>query len=164
MTETADITGRSPRARAGRFTTAMKRAFIEVLCETANVAAAARAAQVGRATVYEHRARDEEFRKAWDLALEEGADMLEAEARRRAVHGTDRPVYHRGECVGHVREYSDALLTTLLKANLPEKYKERSETRLVDDPLGQLLDEIDGTSVAPRALEPETADQGDQQP
>ena len=46
-------------------------------------------------------------------------DNLEAEAYRRAVEGVERPVYQGGRLVGTVREYSDSLLTIMLRARHP---------------------------------------------
>lgn len=76
------------------------------------------------------RKNDPEFAEAWLLALEAGNDVLEAEALRRAVDGVDEPVFtQKGELAGHVRKYSDTLLALLLKAHLPEKFRERSEVK-----------------------------------
>lgn len=49
---------------------------------------------------------------------------MEAEAFRRGVKGTEKPVFHQGVECGRIREYSDTLLITLLKANRPAKYRE----------------------------------------
>ena len=51
----------------------------------------------------------------------------EDEAFRRAVEGTEEPVYHKGKVCGSVRRYSDGLLTLLLKAGDPDKYADRSK-------------------------------------
>lgn len=126
-----------------------KREFIRVLCETGNVTESARAIGVQPQVMYRIKDRDEEFREAWDLALDEGTDALEAEARRRAVEGVDRPIYQRGELVGYERQYSDQLLIRLLEAHKPEKYRHRAEQRLVEDPLQNVLDEVDGKSASP---------------
>ena len=61
-----------------------------------------------RRTAYYHRNADTTFAAAWDSACDEAADILEAEARRRAVEGTLRPVYQGGRHVGDIREYSDS--------------------------------------------------------
>lgn len=60
---------------------------------------------------------------------------MEQEAFRRAVEGTEKPVFGSmgfrmgsGE-IGRVREYSDTLLIFLLKGARPEKYRERTEIR-----------------------------------
>jgi hypothetical protein len=48
---------------------------------------------------------------------------------RRAVEGTDKPVFSRGVEVGVIREYSDALAMFLAKGHRPKKYRERQEIR-----------------------------------
>jgi hypothetical protein len=68
---------------------------------------------------------DEDYYAAFAEARELVSDKMEAEAYRRAVDGIDRVVYSQGKVVGSQREYSDNLLTLLLKANRPEKYKDR---------------------------------------
>jgi hypothetical protein len=78
------------------------------------------------------------------VAKEEVADLLEAEAFRRAVHGWDEPVgWYKGKAGGVVTRYSDALLIVLLKALRPNRYKERVEMRgaLANLDLNQFPDE-----------------------
>jgi hypothetical protein len=116
--------------RSARFDAEAREKFLTELRRRGNVADAVRAAGFGRTCAYEHRQADPAFAAAWDLAVEEAADGLEAEAWRRAVEGTARPVYHRGREVGEVREYSDTLLVHLLKAHRPEKYRERVAAEL----------------------------------
>jgi hypothetical protein len=60
-------------------------------------------------------------------AEQEAADVLEAEAVRRAVQGVDEAVYFQGEQVGTRRRYSDLLLIFLLKGMRPDKFRERQE-------------------------------------
>jgi hypothetical protein len=48
--------------------------------------------------------------------LEEAADVLLAEARRRAIEGVEEPIMHQGQVVTTVRRYSDLLLIFLLKS------------------------------------------------
>ena len=56
-----------------------------------------------------------------DEAVAEGIDLLEEEARRRAVDGVNkRPIYHRGVQVGEIAQYSDKLLIFLLERRRPE--------------------------------------------
>jgi hypothetical protein len=86
------------------------------------VLASCRHAGASARTIYRHRAKDGKFAAAWERALEDAADVLELEARRRAVRGTERPVYQGGKLVGHVTEYSDTLLMFLLRAARPGKY------------------------------------------
>ena len=109
-----------------RTTDHAREVFLQTLRDTANVSAAARAANVNRRTVYVWRDETPEFAADWDEALEEATDTLEAEARRRALKGVAKPVFYKGEACGTVQEYSDTLMTLLLKAHRPEKYKERT--------------------------------------
>lgn len=97
--------------------------FLDALATGVSVAKAALAGGVSRATVYRWREADEAFAQLWDDAYEAGTDALEDEARRRAVEGTQKPVFYKGEVVGHVREYSDTLLAMQLNARRPEKYR-----------------------------------------
>jgi hypothetical protein len=70
------------------------------------------------------RLREEDFRKRYEEAYECGTNAFEDEVRRRGYAGVNRPVFHKGEVVGHIREYSDSLLMFLLKARKPEVYRE----------------------------------------
>jgi hypothetical protein len=101
-----------------------RRAFLASLAESCNVRASAARAGVGRRTAYRHRVADPVFAEAWADATEAACDLMEEEARRRAVEGVVRPVFHDGKQVGTVRERSDVLLIFLLKANRPEKYRD----------------------------------------
>jgi len=47
-------------------------------------------------------------------ALEHGTDIMEGEARRRAVDGVQEPVFYKGEVCGEVTRYSDKLLQFML--------------------------------------------------
>lgn len=99
-------------------------AFLAAFEETAMVTEAAKIAGVGRATVYEERQRNEEFAVAWADVEERAVESMESEAYRRAVKGVDKPVFHAGEQVGTVKDYSDTLLIFMLKARRPETYRE----------------------------------------
>lgn len=84
---------------------------------------------IGRSTAYDRYARDEGFAARWRAAMDDAADVLEAEALRRATRGVDEPVFYKGERVGTVRKYSDTLLIFLLKGARPEKFRDRYEVR-----------------------------------
>ena len=107
--------------------------FLETLASTGNVSSAIAAADVSRWFVYEERKRDADFAADWDRALEDAADTLEFEARRRAVDGWDEPVYgslgqgHGSGQIGTVRKYSDTLLIFLMKGANPSKYRETTK-------------------------------------
>lgn len=88
-------------------------AFITALGRAGIVLAAAQAAGVDRTTAYRERERNPEFAAQWDEAIDESADRLEAEARRRAT------------TVG-----SDRLLMAMLKAYRPERYGDRQRVEV----------------------------------
>lgn len=102
-------------------------AFLRALSATANVTEAARAAGISRQTAYERRESDPDFAAAWRDALEESCDALEREARRRAIEGTEEPVFYKGDECGRIRRYSDTLLIVLLNAHRPEKYRRNTK-------------------------------------
>jgi hypothetical protein len=102
--------------------------FLKHLAQYGNVSKAAVAAGVSRKYVYTQREADAEFSQAWADAIDQAGDVMEAEAWRRAVKGTKKPVYQSGALVGHVQEYSDTLLIFLLKAARPDKFRENSRT------------------------------------
>ena len=100
---------------------AYQRRMLEALARGLSPAPAARAAGLGRSTAYLWRQSDPDFAAKWDEAVAEGIDLLELEARRRAVDGFNkRPIYHRGVQVGEITQYSDKLLIFLLERRRPE--------------------------------------------
>ncbi len=111
-----------------KFTAEKRAKFLAALAKFGFVAKAARFAGVTREAVRLTRKKDESFAAAWDAALADYTEDLEAEADRRAYKGTLRPVFYKGEKCGVIREYSDTLLIFRLKALRPEVYKDRSES------------------------------------
>lgn len=104
-----------------------KRAMLAALRQLGNISQAAEAAGCSRSAHYLWLRTDPRYHAEVADAMEEAADHLEAEARRRAVEGTEEPVYYQGKPVGAIRRYSDLLLIFLLKAARPEKFRERVE-------------------------------------
>ena len=98
--------------------------FLLALAESGNVSRAAAKAKLSRTQLYNKRMADPDFARVWDEAETLGVSALEDEARRRAYAGVLEPVFHKGVKVGTVRKFSDTLLIVLLKAHLPEKYRE----------------------------------------
>src|SRR6516225_7362240 len=97
--------------RLHTITAQVKAAFVRSLSDCGNVRAAAQQVGFAATCLYDHRRRDPAFAEAWDAAMETAMEtVLEPEAIRRAVDGVDKPVYHQGQQVGTVREYSDTLL------------------------------------------------------
>lgn len=70
--------------------------FLRALTQTGVVASACRAVGVSTATVYNLRQTDDGFRTLWEQALEDATDVMEAEARRRAIDGVEEPIVHKG--------------------------------------------------------------------
>ena len=118
--------------------TASQTTFLGAYAECGHVREAARAANIHPSTHYRWLANGDEYCEQFRIAQIEAADGLESEARRRAVEGVRRYKFNRnGEPILHPVTggpyyelvYSDALLITLLKANLPAKYGDRVESK-----------------------------------
>lgn len=102
----------------------VQREFIEALAETGSVKSAAR--RVGRAEVGAYLLRRhpdaEEFRRAWDAALDIGMRRIEDVAMDRALNGHQQPVYSYGKLVGERTVYNDRLLMFMLRNRAPERF------------------------------------------
>jgi hypothetical protein len=81
-------------------------AFLIALEKTGSVTVAAQVAGIDRAKSYHYKRTDEKFAALWDRALDQAADSLEDEARKRAFAG------------------SDVLLMFSLKGIRPQKWRE----------------------------------------
>ena len=101
---------------------------------------------------------DVEFGLRYQDALDEAADMLEAEAWRRALEGVQQPILNSGKLVLDpvtgatmmVRRYSDTLLMLLLRGSKPEKFSNRAPVGGREDPM-LLLKEIAADDDPPRS-------------
>jgi hypothetical protein len=107
-----------------------KKRFLEKFAEVGTVMGAIRELdseklKLNRGTVYAWRDRDEAFADSWDTATDAAADVLETEARRRAIEGVETDVFFEGEKVGKKTYYSDRLLEFLLKGRRPEVFGDR---------------------------------------
>lgn len=65
-------------------------AFLATLRRSANVRLAAKNAGIDYSVAYRKKQRDPIFSRRWDEAKEQGVDLLEAEAFRRAMASSDR--------------------------------------------------------------------------
>ena len=92
-----------------------EKAFLSALETTGIIVHAAKAAKVGRRTVYEHMNGDPDFADRCREALDTAEDNLETELRRRAVEGEQVPVYFKGKVVAHKTRKSDSLLVFAIK-------------------------------------------------
>lgn len=110
---------------------AAKTAFLEALAGDAHgtVNRARLAAGVGRRVVYLWRHEDPEFAQAWDDAVDDDTDELEACVAERAKGWVEVQFDKQGNVVGERRQYSDVAATLILKARRPEQYRERVDLR-----------------------------------
>ncbi|MEP6468055.1 MAG: LysR family transcriptional regulator [Parafilimonas sp.] len=111
-------------------------AYLVALAECGHCGKAAEAAGTSYTAVWRLRQNDPEFAKAYDEALGIAANMLEAEAVRRAKEGlrqykfskTGQPLLHPETGQPYFEHsYSDTLLVALLKRFFPKEYKDRQE-------------------------------------
>jgi hypothetical protein len=106
---------------------------LQAIASGMTVKSAAESACVSPRTVYALAARDPSFAEAMEQAYDESADLLEAEARRRAIEGVKLKKFHDGLPIidpetGQQyieREYCDTLLIFLLKGRRPEVFGDR---------------------------------------
>lgn len=112
------------KQRADGWTAARQRRFIEALAETGSVKSAARAVGKTPETAYYLRRQPgaEEFRQAWEVALDLGIQRIEDVAMDRALNGVEQPVFAYGEFVGTRRTYNDQLLMFMLRNRAPHRF------------------------------------------
>jgi hypothetical protein len=99
-------------------------AFLAAYVQVGTLLGACRKTDLSRTVHYQWLA-DPDYEARFVTAHEEAVETAEMEMRRRAIEGVEKPVYYRGEVVGHITEYSDALLMFMLKAEAPDKYREK---------------------------------------
>lgn len=123
-------------ARRTKVTQLKKRRFCEELASNGGiVSAAAKAIGIARNSLYEAKKVDAGFDARWEQALKDAGDVLEDEAKRRAMYGVKRRVIRGGKIVMEhdgvtpvmETEFSDMLLALLLKAHRPGFRTERIE-------------------------------------
>jgi hypothetical protein len=70
--------------------------------------------------------KGEDFADAFQNALEEWQETIEAEISRRAIEGVDKGVYFKGVLMDTEKEYSDSLLIKMAESTIP-KYSKKLE-------------------------------------
>lgn len=113
-----------------RVTDAQKNTLLDAFARLGNLKRACDLTGISPASHYQWLRRDPAYLSAYEDAALEAADVLEAEAFRRGHDGTDKPVFYQGAQCGVVREYSDSLLTTLLKARRPDVFGDKIKQEL----------------------------------
>jgi molybdenum-dependent DNA-binding transcriptional regulator ModE len=112
------------KPRSDGWTPERQKAFIEALAETGSVKHAAKAINMSPEGAYYLRRQPgaEEFRAAWEAALDHGVRRLVDVTMDRAINGVAVPVFWRGEQVGERRAYNDRLAMFHLRHRLPDRY------------------------------------------
>ncbi len=98
--------------------------FLATFGSTGIVRVACHAAGISRTQAYRERQRNPRFATAWDQAQEDAIEILEAEARRRAM------------------SMSDTLLIFLLKANRPAVYRDNARLELTGAAGGPIVTQV----------------------
>jgi hypothetical protein len=105
------------RYRHDGWTPERQKAFIEALADTGCVTRAAAQVNIAQTNAYELRRAPgaEEFRRAWDAALDFGLLRFKDVAFERAIEGQLVPVFVAGKLMGFRRKRNDALLMFCLR-------------------------------------------------
>lgn len=118
-------------------TPARKATFLKVLAETGSAPAAARAAsphatgkRAAVRTFTDLRDRDPEFAAAWEDAMATALGRVENEIMRRAMEPTQRPIFSKGELVGHENVYDNKLLLAVARKLNPDEWSEKRQVTL----------------------------------
>jgi hypothetical protein len=111
-------------ARRNSIGPARQRAFIAALAECGIVTQAARSIGASMEALYKLRNKPgaEEFRAAWDAAVDRGVMRLEDCALARAMEGEERMVVSAGQHMGYERRFNDNLVMFFLRNRRGERY------------------------------------------
>jgi len=111
-------------ARHDGWTPDRQRAFIEALADTGSVASACKAVNMSTVGAYYLRRQPgaEEFRTAWNKALDLGVQRIEDVAMDRALNGVEEPLYSYGALIGTRTRYNDRLLMFMLRNRAPHRF------------------------------------------
>ena len=105
------------RPRHDGWTADRQVAFVKALAESACVEEACAVVGMDKTSAYRLRRRPSAyaFRDAWDAALDYALNRLEQAAVGRAIHGTARPLFYKGEQVGEWRHHDERMTMFLLR-------------------------------------------------
>ena len=142
---------------------AKQRAFLAAFAQTGVVRIASASAGIHRSAHNHWLHKDPDYAAAFAEAEEDAADLLEAEAIRRAVNGTrkkkfykNRPIMDSDGKQYEEFEYSDSLLMFLLKGLRPAKFREGitvlQTTGVNVQQIAQDAEAMAGTILPPREM------------
>lgn len=126
-----------------------KQDYLDALANCGVKTRACTIAGVSYTVVQKWLAEDAEFAEAYGVAMEQAADSLESEARRRAVEGVERTKYTKDGTAYIETSYSDTLLIFLLNGAKPDKYAYRTKQELTGAG-GKPLADMGETTAAAR--------------
>jgi hypothetical protein len=111
-------------ARRNSIVPARQRAFIASLAECGIVTQAARSIGASMEALYKLRQKPgaEEFRAAWDAAIDRGVMRLEDCALARAIEGEERMVVSGGKVMGYETRFNENLVMFFLRNRRGERY------------------------------------------
>lgn len=111
-------------ARRNSITPPRQRAFIASLAECGIVTQAARSIGASMEALYKlrHKPGAEEFRAAWDAAIDRGVMRLEDCALARAIEGEERMVVSGGQVMGYETRFNENLVMFFLRNRRGERY------------------------------------------
>ena len=112
------------RPRRNSITPPRQRAFIASLAECGIVTQAARCIGASMEALYKLRQWPgaEEFRAAWDAAVDRGVMRLEDTALARAIEGEERMVVSGGKVLGFETRFNEQLVMFFLRNRRGERY------------------------------------------
>ncbi len=110
--------------RRNSITPDRQRKFIAHLAATGIVKQAALHIGASLEALYKLRQRPgaEEFRAAWDMAVDRGVSRLEDCALARAIEGEERMVVSSGKVLGTERRHNEALVMFFLRQRRADRY------------------------------------------
>jgi len=140
--------GGGSKPGCGRYRTSLTReewhpvksdAFIEALAKFGTISKACEVSKLCRGTIYMWRKEHPEFKARFDAAIAAFGERLEDEAVRRAHDGWEEPVFYQGVVVGSIRKFDSNLMVKLLEANIPDKFRPKTDINLL---LSKEIDEV----------------------
>lgn len=81
--------------------------------------------------IYPHKKACEKFATEWDITFRKAAgDIIEDRAAYRAAYGYEKPVFHKGLCIGSETVYSDKITLEALRVFKPERWSPPDDSGL----------------------------------
>ena len=139
----------------GGWSAEKQRVFIAALADTGSVTQAARDVGMSTRSAYALRRLPEGagFARAWTAAIHQGMNRLVDVCMERALEGTEEAIFDKdGRVIGHRRRYHDRMAMFLLRAHLPEQYR---DAHRADRARGEALPPaIEPVAEAVKAIDP----------